>query len=107
MTTATLWLALTWLALGVLVGALATAARLDGVGDAESAQRPLVSRAWAKIAIGALAGLLGGWLGVVVFGRLYSVATALWVSALCAVALPWLAQRGWRRAPKADEGDAL
>jgi len=102
MTTANLWLSLVWLAAGAVIGALAAAARLERIGAARRAPRPLVSRVWVKIAIGALAALLGGWLGVLVFGRLFSTATALWVSALCATLLPVLMQRPWRRAAKAD-----
>jgi len=94
---ANLWLSVFWLTLGVVVGALAAAARLDRAGAASGGSRPLASRAWAKVGVGAVAALLGGWLGVLVFGRLFSTATAVWVSALCAALLPWLMQRDWRR----------
>ena len=102
MTMANLWLSLAWLVVGAIIGALAAAARLERAAAAAGAPRPLASRVWVKVAIGALAAVAGGWLGVVVFGRLFSTATALWVSALCAMLLPWLLQRGYRRAPTPD-----
>jgi hypothetical protein len=102
MAMANLWLSLLWLVVGAIIGALAAAARLERADVGAVAPRPLASRAWVKVAIGAVAAVVGGWLGIVVFGRLFSTATALWVSALCAMLLPWLLQRGYRRTPKPD-----
>ncbi|HEY7355736.1 MAG TPA: hypothetical protein VH590_04685 [Ktedonobacterales bacterium] len=78
-------LSLIWLALGVLMAALALAARL----------RPAAwgSRGWLLLlGVGALAALLGGWIGTLLLGRLFGTPTALWV-AILAVALPWLVER--------------
>lgn len=100
--TTNVWLSLVWLAAGAVIGALVAAARLDRAHGSWGGRRPLAGRAWIKIVIGALSALLGGWLGDLVFGKLFSTATALWVSVFCAAALPWLLQRGWRRAPKSD-----
>jgi hypothetical protein len=76
-------LSLLWVALGLLIGALANAARL----------RPA---AWGRagwlrmLALGALAALLGGWLGTRVLGPLFATATALWIAVLAVALLPRL-----------------
>jgi len=79
-------LSLFWLLLGVVVGALALGARL----------RPAVWGARGQLimlGVGAGAGLLGGWLGALVLGRLYGMMTALWIAVLVVVAAPWLSTR--------------
>jgi len=78
-------LSLLWLALGVAIGALALPARL----------RPA---SWGRqgwlmlLGLGALAALLGGWLGTLLLGKLFGTPAALWVAVL-AVFLPWLVER--------------
>lgn len=80
-------LSLIWLGIGMLVGALALGARL----------RPA---AWGRygwlvlLAVAAAAGLIGGWLGTLVFGRYFGTATALWIAVLVVAAIPWLV--AWR-----------
>jgi len=75
-------LSLFWFVLGTLIGALANAARL----------RPL---SWSShgrlvvLGVGALAALLGGWLGVLLLERNVASAMALWVAVL-GITLPWL-----------------
>lgn len=76
-------LSLLWLGIGLVVGALALAARL----------RPTAwgRRGWlVQLGAGAAAAFVGGWLGTLVFGRYFGTATALWVSVLVVVALPWI-----------------
>ncbi len=78
-------LSLFWLLLGILIGALASATRL----------RPASSswghRGWlVMLAVGALAALIGGWLGALLLGRYVATAVALWVAVLGVVVLPWL-----------------
>ena len=78
-------LSLFWLALGILCGALALAARL----------RPGAWGRWGwlmLLGLGALAALLGGWLGTLLLSKLFGTPAALWVAVL-AVALPWLVTR--------------
>ncbi|HEY7348498.1 MAG TPA: hypothetical protein VH599_09315 [Ktedonobacterales bacterium] len=78
-------LSLVWLALGVIVGALALAARM----------RPALWGRWGwllVLALGALAGLLGGWVGTLLLSKLFGTPTALWVAVL-AVFLAWLVDR--------------
>ncbi len=78
-------LSLIWLALGLIVGALALAARL----------RPAAWGRWGwlwLLGVGALAALLGGWLGMLLFSKLFGTPTALWV-AILAVFLAWLVAR--------------
>ncbi len=64
-----------WFVLGILIGALANAARL----------RPA---SWDRhgrllmLGVGALAALLGGWLGVLLLERAVATAMALWVAVL-------------------------
>ena len=76
-------LSLIWILLGLLIGALANAARL----------RPA---AWhrggrlAMLGLGALVSLLGGWLGTWILGALFATATALWIAVLGVALLPRL-----------------
>jgi len=83
-------LSLFWFVLGILIGALANAARL----------RP---SSWDRqgwllmLGVGALAALLGGWLGVLLLERNVATAMALWV-AVFGVTLPWLVKRVWFKA---------
>jgi len=67
----TLYLALTWAALGIIVGALALGARLKPVAWGRA------GRLWLLL-LGLGASLLGGLLGFWLFGRLFSAAVALW-----------------------------
>jgi len=82
-------LILLWLLLGLLAGGLAHLGRLGlaarGLGGEHAGA--------ATVALGAGAGLLGGALGWLVFGRFFAVPTALWVSGLAVTAGPWLAVR--------------
>lgn len=90
-------LSLIWLALGVLMAALALAARLC----------PAVwgRRGWLLLlGVGALAALLGGWMGALLLGRLFGTPTALWV-AILAVVLPWLVERLRARAQRARQAE--
>ena len=83
-------ISLFWIVLGILIGALANAARL----------RP---SAWGRLGwllmldIGALAALAGGWLGVLLLERNVATAMALWVAVL-AITIPWLVTREWFKA---------
>lgn len=72
-----------WVVLGLLLGALANAAKL----------RPTTwgSGGWlGMLGLGALAALLGGWMGAWVLGSLFATATALWVAVLGVTLLPRL-----------------
>ena len=96
-----LTLSLLWATLGLLMGALARGARLWPRATPHPTWRWL-------LAAGTLAGLLGGWLGALVFGRFYGVPNALWIASAVLVAAPPLLPRvrGWRRrrtAPAAGE----
>ena len=71
-------LSLLWLLLGLIIGALANAAKL----------RPAFwhRRGWLIIlAIGALAALMGGWLGVLFVSKYFATGCAIWVAVLGAV----------------------
>ena len=71
----TLYLVLIWAGLGLLVGGLTLAARLNPAGWGRYS--------WLWLLILALgAALAGGLLGFWLFGRLFSTATALWLTVL-------------------------
>jgi uncharacterized membrane protein YeaQ/YmgE (transglycosylase-associated protein family) len=79
-------LSLLWLLVGLVVGSLGLAARL----------RPA---AWTRygwlrvLALGAVAGLLGGWLGTFFFGRYFGTPTALWVAVVAVAMAPLVVSR--------------
>jgi predicted lipid-binding transport protein (Tim44 family) len=89
-----------WLLLGVFIGALALGARL----------RPLPAYlgryGWAAmLGIGALAGLIGGWLGTILYGRFFGTACAAWIAVLSVTLVffsPWALNRmqRWRASAK-------
>ena len=76
-------LSLFWLLIGLLIGALANAAKL----------RPV---AWVRggrlrmLGLGALVALLGGWLGTLLLGTLFATASATWIAVLGVALLPRL-----------------
>lgn len=76
-------LSLLWVVLGLLIGALANAAKL------RPASRGRVGRL-RMLGLGALVALLGGWLGTWVLGALFATATALWIAVLSVALLPRL-----------------
>jgi uncharacterized membrane protein YeaQ/YmgE (transglycosylase-associated protein family) len=78
-----LLLSLIWLVIGLLLGALACGAKL----------RPMSwgNRGWlAMLGIGMASALLGGWLGVWLFGPQYATVSALWVGVVGVSLLPGL-----------------
>jgi hypothetical protein len=89
-------LSLFWLLIGLIIGALAIAAKL----------RPA---AWVRggrlgmLGVGALVALLGGWLGTWLFGTLFATATAVWVAVLGVALLPRLITKydAWLHSRKA------
>lgn len=76
------FLVLIWAGLGLIAGALALAARL----------KPANWSKYALLALGLGAALLGGLLGLWLFGRLFSSAAALWI-AILALCVPGLYER--------------
>jgi hypothetical protein len=79
-------LSLVWVLLGLLIGSLALGGR----------QRlaPLEHHGWAVLLLlGALAGLAGGWLGTLIYGRFFGTATSAWVAVLAVVLVPWIVNR--------------
>ena len=76
-------LSLFWLLIGLLIGALANAAKL----------RPT---AWVRqgrlgmLGIGALGALLGGWLGTLLLSSLFATAAAIWIAVLSVALAPRL-----------------
>ncbi len=89
-----LFLSIFWLLMGAGIGALSVAAGWGFAGEGWS--RRII---WlATMGVGALAALIGGWLGSLIFDRFFTTPTALWVSVLAAALSPrligrWLAKR--------------
>jgi hypothetical protein len=82
-------LSILWVLLGLLVGAFGIAARR---GPGRSHQAGPYN--WRIILlIGTLAGLAGGWLGTLLFGRFFGTATSAWIATLAVVVIPWAARR--------------
>ena len=81
-------LSLFWLLMGVLIGALANVAKL------RPASWSWGRRGWLVMpGIGALAALLGGWVGALLLGIYVATAVALWVAVIGVAVLPWIAVR--------------
>lgn len=77
-----------WLLIGTVIGLIANGGRL----------RPATWARWgwrALPATGAIAALLGGWLGTAVYGRLFGTPAALWVAIVGVSLGPWLIE--WLR----------
>ena len=76
-------LSLFWLLIGLLIGALANAAKLWPVAWVRGGRL-------APLGLGALVTLLGGWLGTWLLGALFATATAIWIAVLGVALLPRL-----------------
>ncbi len=72
-----------WLLIGLFIGALANAAKLRPSTWVHGGRLGMLG-------LGALAALLGGWLGTWLFGPLFATATAVWVAVLVVALWPWL-----------------
>lgn len=81
-----LTLSLLWLGLGVVIGGVALLARLAPAGWGRW-------RWLALPALGALAALLGGWLGALLLDRIQASLVAVWVSILAIGVMALLARR--------------
>ncbi|HKD73984.1 MAG TPA: hypothetical protein VKB76_00760 [Ktedonobacterales bacterium] len=78
-----------WLLIGAGVGALSVAAGWGFAGEGWSRRNIWL----ATMGVGALAALIGGWLGNLLFDRYYTTPTALWVSVLGSALSPRLIGR--------------
>ena len=89
-------LSLFWLLIGLIIGALANAAKLRPASWVRG-------RRLGMLGLGALAALLGGWLGTWLFGTLFATPTAVWVAVLVVALLPWLIMKcnTWLRSRRA------
>jgi hypothetical protein len=79
-------LSILWVVLGLVIGSLAVAARLGATRSGPYNWRLL-------LLIGALAGLAGGWIGTLLFGRFFGTATSAWIAVLAVALIPWVAAR--------------
>lgn len=77
------FLVLLWLCIGTLVGLIANAAQLR-----PASWQPF---GWLRMAaLGALMAFCSGWLGILLLGRPFAAVTALWISVIGVVGIPWL-----------------
>jgi hypothetical protein len=83
-------LSMLWLVLGLIVAALGLAARLRPASWPASWE---LRGRLGVFAVGAVAALLGGWLGVFLFGRLFGTPMALWIAVGAVAATPWVVAR--------------
>ena len=83
-------LSLLWLLLGLLIGALANAAKLRPAAWVHGGRLGMLG-------LGALGALLGGWLGTWLFGSLFATATAIWIAVLGTALLPRRLTWGYTR----------
>ncbi len=81
-----LLLSLIWSGIGLLIALMAYAARLQPMLWRGSHKRNLFS----LLIIGIIIAFGSGWLGVLLFGRLFSIATVLWLTIAGVIILPWL-----------------
>lgn len=79
-------LSLAWLLFGIVVGLLGIAAKLWPASWGKRARLILP-------AVGIVAALAGGWLGMLLLGKLLASAVALWVCVLCVALVPPLVGR--------------
>ncbi len=83
-------LSLLWLFIGLFIGSLAWLARCYP----PSWQR----LRWLRmLVLGALVALASGWLGVLLTGRFFATALALWMTVLCVAVLPRSSHRLYER----------
>jgi hypothetical protein len=79
-----LLLSLIWFGIGILLALMAYAARLQPLLWHSSSKWSL----FTYLIIGAVISLCSGWLGILLFGRLFSIATILCITIACLVILP-------------------
>lgn len=82
-------LSLIWFCMGLLIGLMAYMARLQPTLWSRSKRLDLIS----YLLMGAIVAFCSGWLGVLLLGRLFSVATALWITIAAVIILPWIIVR--------------
>jgi len=75
--------------MGLLIGLIAYLARIQPTIWSRSKRLDLCS----YLIMGAVVAFCGGWLGVFLFGRLFSSATVLWITIAAVVILPWIVGR--------------
>lgn len=75
--------------MGILIGFMVYMARLQPALWSRSKRLDLLT----FLLIGAILSFCSGWLGALLFGRLFSIATALWITIAAVIILPWLIVR--------------
>jgi hypothetical protein len=84
-----LLLPLIWFCMGILIGFMVYMAHLQPTLWSRSKALDLLT----FLLLGATLSLCSGWLGVLLLGRLFSIATALWITIASVIILPWLIVR--------------
>ena len=76
-------LSVLWVLMGFLIGALANGAKLRPASWGQ--------RGWLYLpGAGVLLALLGGWMGTLLQGTLFTTATAIWVTVAGVILIAWL-----------------
>jgi hypothetical protein len=75
--------------MGLLIGFMAYMAHLQPTLWSRSKGLDLFS----YLIMGAIVAFCSGWLGVLLLGRLFSIATALWITIAAVIILPWIIVR--------------
>jgi uncharacterized membrane protein YeaQ/YmgE (transglycosylase-associated protein family) len=77
------FLILLWLGIGACVGLIASAAHLQPATQQ--------SFGWLRtLIVGMGSAFCGGWLGILFFGRPFTIPMALWIAVVGVVCIPWL-----------------
>lgn len=84
-----LQLTLIWIVIGLIAGMLAQGA---GLGFGARGMEGRSALLWT-LALGVVTALLGGYIAAFLLGRLFGTPTAIWVSILAVIAVPWIWQR--------------
>lgn len=75
--------------MGILIGLMAYLAHLQPTLWSRSKGLDL----FTFLMMGAILSFCSGWLGVLLLGRLFSIATALWITIAAVIILPWIIVR--------------
>jgi hypothetical protein len=84
-----LQLSLIWSGTGLLIALMAYATHLQPVSWCSSPKRCL----FLLLIIGVIISFGSGWLGILLFGRLFSTASVLWLTIAGVIIFPWLIVR--------------
>jgi hypothetical protein len=74
-----------WLCIGIVVGFIASLAHVLPASWQTRSKFRL-----QMLGLGAVSAFCGGWLGILLFGRPFTVVMSLWIAVLGVICIPWL-----------------